>query len=397
MKRVVIFSIFFLVTFSFSCRKDVVSTDRFEGGILHKSPSGAFYIAQLQGTFKEMGRQYGLMLSDQIRAFYQEAVVELAMNEEGMKYEDLLAYGRYNYDGFPQIFRDYFDGMAETSGLTVDQTKIMSGVMYLIYMTGCSSLSTWGDYTTDGKTITGRNLDLVVGNLRRFSKYYHIVVWNPTGFPASVANIDFMGGVFYQTAINDKGVFLELQNGQAADTTNADYRENTNNILLESLFRNTNAEEVDRWFNTTLPDCGLIMNASFPDHAVIYEWATFRLATRSGQGILSASNDFIDPSWIDYPIFFYDSTNEAMLGYTCKRRNNLFARGEESKGQITPEKMMDIFDMRLPSEGATFPEEGIFRTIYSVVVKPDELKMWLKVREYSEWEEIDLKPYFTNR
>ena len=131
--------------------------------------------------------------------------------------------------------------------------------MYMIYMTGCSSLSTWGDYTTDGKTITGRNLDLVVGNLRRFSKYYHIVVWNPTGFSASVANIDFIGGVFYQTAFNDKGVFLELQNGQATDTSNADYRENTNNILLESLFRNTNAEEVDRWFNTTLPNCGLIM------------------------------------------------------------------------------------------------------------------------------------------
>lgn len=397
MKRVIIFSILMLVGLTFSCQKDEDSADPYEGGKLHKSPTGAFYIAQLQGTFKQMGRQYGLMLSDQIMAFYQEAVVELAMNEEGMKYEDLLEYGMDNYDNFPQIFRDYFDGMAETSGLSLEKTKIMSGVMYLIYMTGCSSLSTWGDYTTDGKTITGRNLDLFAGNLRRFSKYYHIVVWNPTGFPASVANIDFMGGVFYQTAINDKGVFLELQNGQAADTSNTEYRENTNNILLESLFRNTTGEEVDRWFNTTLPVCGLIMNASFPDHAVIYEWATYRLATRRGQGILSASNDFIDPSWIDYPIIFYDSTNEAALGYTCKRRNNLLARGEEFKGQFTPEKMMEIFDMTLPSAGATFPEEGDIRTIYSVVVKPDELKMWLNVREYSGWEEIDLKPYFTSR
>jgi hypothetical protein len=397
MRRLIIFSVLMLAGLSFSCQKDEDSADPYEGGKLHKSPSGAFYIAQLQGTFQQMGRQYGLMLSDQILAFYQEAVVELAMNEEGMKYEDLLEYGRDNYDDFPQIFRDYFDGMAETSGLTMEQTKIMSGVMFLIYMTGCSSLSTWGDYTTDGKTITGRNLDLVVGNLRRFSKYYHIVVWNPTGFPASVANIDFMGGVFYQTAINDKGVYLGLHNGQAADTTNADYRENTNNILLESLFRNTTGEEVDRWFNTTLPDCGLIMNASYADYATIYEWATYRLATRQGQGILSASNDFIDPSWVDYPIIFYDSTNEAALGYTCKRRNNLLDRGEEFKGQITPEIMMDIFDMTLPSAGATFPEEGIFRTIYSVVVKPDELKMWLNVREYSGWEEIDLKPYFTSR
>ncbi len=397
MKRGIIFSILLLAAVIFSCQKEEDSSDLYEGGNLHKSPSGAFYIAQLQGTFKQMGRQYGLMLSEQILAFYQEAVVDLAMNEEGIQYEDLVEYGKENYDAFPQMFRDYFDGMAETSGLDMEQTKIMSGIMYLIYMTGCSSLSTWGDYTTDGKTITGRNLDLFAGNLRRFSKYYHIVVWNPTGFPASVANIDFIGGVFYQTAINDKGVFLELQNGQATDTSNAEYRENTNNILLESLFRNTTGEEVDRWFNTTLPECGLIMNASFPDHAVIYEWATYRLATRRGQGILSASNDFIDPSWIDYPIIFYDSTNEAPLGYTCKRRNNLLARGEQYKGQITPQIMMDIFDMTLPSAGATFPEEGDIRTIYSVVVQPDELKMWLNVREYSGWEEIDLKPYFTSR
>lgn len=397
MKRLFVFSAILLSAVLFSCEKDIEPLGEFEGGNLYKSPSGSFYIAQLQGSFKQMGRQYGLMLSQQILDFYDEAVTDLMINEEGISYEDLVDYGRENYDAFPQIFKDYFDGMAETCGLSMDQTKIMSGIMFLIYSTGCSSLSAWGDYTTDGKVITGRNLDLFAGNLRRFSKYYHIVVWNPTGFPASVANIDFMGGVFYQTAINDKGIFLELQNGQATDTTSVNNRENSNNILLESLFRNTSALEVDRWFNTTMPECGLIMNASFPDYATIYEWATYRVVARQGQGILSASNDFIDPSWRNYPVIFYDPTNEAPLGYTCTRRNNLLARGEQFKGQITPQKMMEIFDTTLPSGGATFPEEGDIRTIYSVVVKPTELKIWLKVREYSGWEEIDLKEYFIDR
>jgi hypothetical protein len=125
--------------------------------------------------------------------------------------------------------------------------------------------------------------------------------------------------------------------------------------------------------------------------------ATFRVVARQGQGILSASNDFIDPSWINYPIIFYDSTNEAPLGYTCMRRNNLLARGEQFKGQITPKKMMEIFDITLPSGGATFPEEGDIRTIYSVVVKPSELKIWLKVGEYTHWEVINLKPNFSER
>jgi hypothetical protein len=219
------------------------------------------------------------------------------------------------------------------------------------------------------------------------------VVWNPTGYPASVANIDFIGCVFYQTSINNKGIFLELQTGQASDTTSVNGRENTNNILLESLFRNISSEEVDSWFNTTLSRFGLIMNASFPDHASIYEWATYRVVLRQAQGLISASNDFIDPSWHNYPIIFFDSTNEG-IGYTYTRRTNLMKLGELNKGQITPQKMMEIFDIAIPQGGATFPEGGLVKTIYSVVVQPSQLKIWLKVREYSGWEEIDLKNYF---
>jgi len=57
---------------------------------------------------------------------------------------------------------------------------------------------------------------------------------------------------------------------------------------------------------------------------------------------------------------------------------------------------MEIFDKTIPAGGATFPDEGLVKTIYSVVAKPSELKIWLKVRGYSGWEEIDLNKYFSN-
>ncbi|MBN1198136.1 MAG: hypothetical protein JXA23_02205 [Bacteroidales bacterium] len=368
--------------------------DTFEGGKLHTSATGAFYIAELHGTFHQMGRQYGLLLKPQLAEFYQEVITDYLIQEKEVPYEELLLMGKDNYSAYPVIFRDYYDGMAETSGLTTDQVMILSNVLLALYETGCSSLSAWGDYTPCEKTVTGRNLDLVAPGIRRFAKYYQVVVWNPTGYPASVASIDLMGGLFYQTAINNKGVFLELQNGQNCDTSNPVGRENTNNILLESLFRNTSGKEVDQWFNTTLPEVGLIMNGSYPDHATIYEWATFRVVPRNGQGLLSATNDFIDSSWHQYPIFFYDTTNEG-IGYTCTRRINLMKLGEQNKGLITPQIMMDIFDKTIPEGGATFPDEGLISTIYSVVVQPSELKIWLKVRGYSGWEEIDLKNYFS--
>ena len=391
-----LFLVLLIIGSSMGCTKDSTPYNPdnvFEGGKLSKSPSGSFYIAELQGTFHQMGRQYGLLLKKQLGEFYKEAVTDFLIGEKGYSYEELVALGQSYYADFPQIFKDYYDGMAETDGLNPDQTKIMASVFLAIYYTGCSSLSAWGDYTPDHAVVTGRNLDLGSESLRRFSKYFHIVVWNPTGFPASVANIDFIGSLFYQTAINDKGIFLELQNGQMADTTNVAGRENVNHMLVESLFRNTSSEEVDRWFNTTFPSAGLIMNASFPDHATIYEWATYRVVARQGEGLIAATNDFLDPSWHNYPVIFFDSTNEG-ISLTYTRRTHLMQQGELNKGNISPEKMMEIFDVTIPDGGATFPEGDLIKTIYSVVTQPSELKIWLKVRGYSGWEEIDLKPYF---
>ncbi len=373
------------------------TVNSFEGGKLYLSPSGSFYIAELNGTFHEMGRQYGALLKDQIQDFYNNAFVDYMMEQKGKTYEQLAAYGQNYYSSLSRISRDYVDGMAETCGLTREQTYMLSsGLLGLFENGGCSSLSAWGDYTPDGLTVTGRNLDLPTESLRHFSRYFNIVVMNPTGFPAAVANLDYIGGLFFQTAFNSKGIFLELQNGENADTAHPEGREFANDMLLHSLFLNTTSSEVDAWFNTNLPDAGLIMNGTFPDHATIYEWATFRVAARNTDGLISASNDYIDPSWHSYSqINFFDESNEG-IGYTVTRRKNLLARGEANIGNITPEKMMEIFDTTIPDGGATFPEGGFIKTVYSVVVKPSELKLWLKVRGYSGWEEIDLGRYFHN-
>ena len=400
-----------MVVMTISCTKNnnpYNPVDPYEGGKLMKSPSGSFYIVELNGTFHQMGRQYGLLLRDQIQEFYQVAINDYLIDDQGISYAFLVEEGRKYYFDFQPMFRDYLEGMSETNGLGFEKTCILSeGLLLLAFLggnqeemhlhdfKGCSSLSAWDAYTPDGYTVTGRNLDLPFGQLRQFSKYFHVIVWNPVDYPASVATIDYIGGLFYQTAINSKGIFLELQNGENADTNHPQGRENANNLLLESLFRNTSSDQYDKWFNTVLPDCGLIMNGTYPSHATIYEWATYRVAERNADGLISATNDFIDSSWVHYPIFWYDSINEG-IGYTWTRRTNLLKLGEQNKGIISPQKMMEIFDQTIPDGGATFPEGGLIKTIYSVVVQPSELKIWLKVREYSCWEEINLAPNFWN-
>jgi len=167
------------------CKKETITgdpIDTFEGGKLFKSSSASFYIAELHGTFHEMGRQYGQLLKVQLGEYYKEVIDDFLIGEVGVKYDDMAIYGRDYYNQFPQIFKEYFDGITETSGMNADQIKILSSGLMLIYLSGCSSLSAWGDYTPDHSVVVGRNLDLGSANLRRFGKYFHVVVWNPTGY-----------------------------------------------------------------------------------------------------------------------------------------------------------------------------------------------------------------------
>src|SRR3989339_594104 len=380
-----------------SCTKDSDQSKKeiasYENAKLYLSANQKFYIAELHGSFRLMGQQYGSMMKEQIKKFYDDAVSNYLMKEKKIKYDLIKSAGNGYYNTLPQMYKDFVDGIGETNGLNKEQTNIVAALPILLAMSGCSSLSAWGEYTGGGPLVVGRNWDLPT-HMTRFSKYLTVVVFNPDGSGNSIANIDFAGSFFYQTAMNNKGIFLELQNGQGSDTTICGDRSNANHALFNFLLNSSSIQEIDALFKSTLPGGGIIMNASSPSETYIYEWGTSRLARRNGKGLISASNDFIDPSWAKNKMPVYNQTNEG-IGKTYTRRTNLLARGAENKGKITPDVMKKIFDTTIPNNGATFPDDGLLRTVYQVVAVPTQQKIWLKARGYSDWEEIDLTKYFS--
>jgi len=85
--------------------------------------------------------------------------------------------------------------------------------------------------------------------------------------------------------------------------------------------------------------------------------------------------------------FYKEAVTDFLVGEKDSKYEDLVDFGQM--------KMMEIFDTTIPQGGATFPEGGVIKTIYSVVAQPSKLKIWLKVRNHSGWEEIDLRKYFT--
>jgi hypothetical protein len=369
----------------------------FEGGKLYRSPGDNFSIAELHGNFRQMGRQYGNLLARDLKEMYGEVYENNIFKQPGNTFELAKQGADAFYQGMPQMLKEFVDGMSQTNGLGMDRTRIIAGTALFLPGSGCTSLSAWGDYTGRGPAVIGRNLDLAATKMGKYAKYLNVIVWNPEGYGHSVAHIDYLGGLFYQTAFNSKGIFLELENGQISDGKFLDNRQNTNHILLASLFTASSMKDMDMFFETVRPQTGLIMNVTSPEGAAVYEWATYRVVRRDGKGLISASNDFIDPSWKRYKVRFVGKKNDAAAAYTVSRRINLLNLGESIKGNVTVQAMMKILDTTIPEGGATFPDTGEFRTIYQVVAVPAQLKMWLKAPGYSGWEEIDLNRFFTKK
>ncbi len=64
--------------------------------------------------------------------------------------------------------------------------------------------------------------------------------------------------------------------------------------------------------------------------------------------------------------------------------------GEQYKGQFNEQKMMEILDINMEDGGVTKPID----TIFQIVAVPQNLKLWMKIRDHQDWTPIDLNNSF---
>ncbi|MEI7752113.1 MAG: C45 family autoproteolytic acyltransferase/hydrolase [Candidatus Omnitrophota bacterium] len=364
----------------------------FEGGKLYQA--GKIPVVVMKGNFYQMGRQYGFLLKKELNEFYEMAVTKYLLGEKKLSYEKVLTELREAFDQQPFYVKEWVRGMGETSGLGLDKQIIQSYVLVPVIMggLGCSGLFTWGEYTVDGSSVVARNWDMSAPVLEPYQKFLTVAVFNPVGFGQGVADINYAGQITWQSAMNQSGLFYDLQNGSMSDPYETKNRLNSNSALMTMMLNSTSLEQADAFFNSTRSDGGLIINVADAKQGYSYEWGTFDYRRRvdNPKGLMADTNNYVDPGW---PV-----TRELPDGqpsaFTKERRANLLALGEKNKGKIDAGKMMEIFDIRIPNGGPTFPAGLDIKTYYSIVAVPKELKFWLQVAGLQKWIEIDLKPLF---
>ena len=133
----------------------VADADRtFEKGL--RADINGITVVSLYGTWREMGRQYGMLMKDRLDEvyFFVNTIIEYSIgNAEQAK--DIIAAQTAQT---PYRIKSFFEGAAETSGLTVEQLQAVNAVERIGGLPKCSAAFCWGEYAS-GPLVIGRNYD----------------------------------------------------------------------------------------------------------------------------------------------------------------------------------------------------------------------------------------------
>ena len=361
----------------------------FENGTRYEADQ--YHVVVLSGTYREMGRQYGALMKDDLQAEY--AMLRSHFTARGYTVEEISEFARAATAPQAKRMKEIRAGMAETSGLSVEEVEILyeGPIVYLVTFGGkasCSFMAAWGNYTTDGSVVLSRNYDLP-DVFSVFYPYYTLAVYNPTDGSNGVATFGPMGAR-PETLMNSAGLFIADDNGAASGSSlGIAGRPDLIGEFFRFMLDYSDMEGLDAGIMSTRADCAWIVNAAGPDVAYSYEETVWDIKRREGAGVIAAANHFVDPSW---------RLAELPAEHSATRYANLLRLAEESKGMIDGERMVEIRNVLLKDGGATFRHDMLGGMPYSsehqVVFVPKTRTLWMKVVD-RDWQKLELGPLFT--
>ncbi len=357
--------------------------EEFEQG--RKAQRGDIKVVDLRGTWREMGRQYGHLMKAELEEVWLFLDI-IRQAKEGNTDKARFIVDQ-QIEQTPYRISEFFEGASETSGLTVDQLQFINAVERIGGLPKCSVAMAWDEYAAS---------DLVIGRNYDYAEFFSLLkdaisvtVYHPADGALATATIGYVGEIYAVNGINEKGIFLELNNGKpAANIKSPDKRVTGTTMLFECLFEADELNDAELFFNTVNCSSSYIINVADENEGRSFEWCP--VGVKHGgedlpEGLLVSTNYYVNPDWL-FPI---PSDESCWSGQT--RRRNLVERCEEQKGDLDEEKMMEIIDKTLDEGGARND-----LTVYQMVVVPKTKMLWLQITGGSSWTQIDLES-FLNR
>ena len=356
--------------------------ETFEKG--SKIKNGKLNILDLYGTWREMGRQYGALARPELRHIYGAAMTKLLNDAPDrqlvcQKAEKFVA-------NYPFRFKEILRGMAETSGLSPEDLNLINALEVIasseLVSPQCSGIAAWGDYSA-GPLVYGRNYDYLPW-FKELGEDLALVAFHPADGSLSVAALGYAGEIYAVNAMNETGLFLELNNGMpSGGALWYDSRVPAVAALFGFMFDCSTLDEIESAFQTTRANFAYIVGVADGQTARCFEWPVFDVKLRlshSRPGLTVLTNHFTEFSWgLPRP-------DDKTYWMTRTRRQNLLNLAKHFKGTINETVMKNIMDTKIDELGATTEQ-----TLYQLVAVPERYELWFKIPEEQDWTQIDMK------
>ena len=339
-------------------------------------------VVSLHGSWYKMGRQYGALMRDELNEVYLfvESIIEYSFGN-AEKVESIISVQTAQT---PYRISEFLRGASETSGLTVQQLQAVNAVERIGGLPRCSAAFCWDEYAA-GPLVIGRNYDYSDA-FALLKDDVAVTVYHPSDDSLAVATIGYVGEIYAVNGFNEKGIFMELNNGRpSANIKSPDSRVTGTTMLFSALFEVDELEDWDLFFNTVNCSSSYIINVADSEGAISYEWCPIGVkhgGTDQPEGLLVSTNYFVNPDWL----FAIPSDAASWEGLT--RRSNLITLCEASKGQIDDRKMLEIIGTALEDGGAMNE-----LTVFQMVMIPETRMLWLRVIGGAGWTQIDLSGF----
>lgn len=367
---------------------DMKIISEYEGGVLYTS--GKIPVVRLNGSYRQMGRQYGELLKPQLWSFHRKAILENFPSGPFYTKEKIIAFAQSNFQYYPDRIRQMFEGIAETSGLSLDQLILLDQYVTLStlkYETGCSQIAAWGNYSVHGMLVYGKNEDFF-DYFKEFDDSLVITVLNPDDGSASVATIGNAGELSTMNEISSNGLVLAMNSAPSAYMESEELPWNRIPPFLNYLLfflDSKNFDSLESNIREYKPPFSYILNIADPEKGVSFECTTDTCVKReSFEDLIVSTNHFMDPSWNESK----QNTDEEERD-SRDRYKNLTVLGQKFKGTIDARVLMQILDIQLQDGGATNPA-----TIFQFVTTPADRVIWVKIPGYQDWTRIDAERLF---
>lgn len=264
-----------------------------------------------------MGRQYGYLMKKELEDI--DTFLDMIIEEHAGNADRADSIVDQQVAQTPYRIKEFFEGASETSGFTVKELQIINAVERIGGLPRCSVAMAWDDYASSD-LIIGRNYDYS-DSFALLKDDIAVTVYHPADGSLAVATIGYVGEIYTVNGLNEKGIFLELNNGKPSANIKSPNKCITGTTMLfECLFETDELNDMDLFFNTANCSSSYIINVADENQGQSFEWCP--IGVKHGgedlpDGLLVSTNYFVNDEWL----FGVPSDENSWQGIT--RRNNL--------------------------------------------------------------------------